>query len=190
MKKSLYFGTVFLLSLFLMGCSADKANDLAKEGDSAEQAAGSSGAAATGLFGTFETVTLDGEEVTQDIFAEAELTMVNIWGTFCSPCISEMPDLGELADEYAEKGVQIVGIISDVYDAGNEDAKKIVEETGADYTHLVLNGSMTDGYLAGVQVVPTTVFVDREGKKTGEVYTGVRSKKEWSDIIDELLEEK
>ena len=100
-----------------------------------------------------------------------------------------MPDLGEIAEEYAEKGVQIVGIVSDVTDPENEEAKAIVEQTGADYTHIITTKSMLDGYLAGVQVVPTTVFVNGEGKKVGDIYTGAKSKEVWSGIIDELLEE-
>ena len=178
MKKRVLFISMFVLSMCLTGCASDKQPESEKQ------------TSAAGFFGSFESVTLDGNEVTQDIFKEADLTMVNIWGTFCGPCISEMPDLGELADEYAEKGVKIVGIVSDVTEPGNEEAKAIVEETGADYTHIVTDPSMLDGYLAGVQAVPTTVFVDGEGKKVGDIYTGSRSKEEWSGIIDELLEEK
>lgn len=178
MKKKVLVLTMLLISACLTGCTAEKQPESEKQ------------TAATGFFGSFESVTLDGTEVTQDIFGEADLTMVNIWGTFCGPCISEMPDLGEIAEEYAEKGVQIVGIVSDVTDPENEEAKAIVEQTGADYTHIITTKSMLDGYLAGVQVVPTTVFVNSEGKKVGDIYTGAKTKEVWSGIIDELLEEK
>lgn len=57
----------------------------------------------TGEFASFTSMDLDGNEVNQSIISEADLTILNIWGTFCGPCISEMPDLGELADEYADK---------------------------------------------------------------------------------------
>lgn len=142
--------------------------------------------AAAGPFGVFVTQTLDGETATQEIFKEADLTMVNIWGTFCSPCINEMPDLGELAREYEEKGVQLIGMISDVVEAKDETATLIVEETGADYTHLILSESLYYS-LSQIQVVPTTVFIDREGKQVGYTYTGSRSKEEWSAIVDEML---
>lgn len=142
--------------------------------------------AAAGPFGVFVTQTLDGETATQEIFKEADLTMVNIWGTFCSPCINEMPDLGELAREYEEKGVQLIGMISDVVEAKDETATQIVEETGADYTHLILSESLYYS-LSQIQVVPTTVFIDREGKQVGYTYTGSRSKEDWSAIVDEML---
>jgi len=142
-----------------------------------------------GLFGVFETKTLDGEKVDQNIFAQADLNMVNIWGTFCGPCINEMPELGELAEEYAEKGVRLIGIISDVREPGNEAAEKIIETTGADYTHLVMSQSLKVNYLDQVQAVPTPIFLDREGKQVGEVCVGAQSKKNWSKLIDEMLEE-
>lgn len=142
-----------------------------------------------GLFGAFETVTLDGDAEDQDIFTEADLNMVNIWGTFCGPCIREMPALGEIAEEYEEKGLQLIGIITDVTEAENETALEIVDYTGADYTHLVLSETLMQGYLSEVQAVPTTVFLDREGKQVGEVYVGSRSKEDWCEIIDGLLEQ-
>lgn len=141
------------------------------------------------LFGTFETITLEGEEANQDIFAEADLSMVNIWATYCGPCIREMPDLGVLAGKYEEQGFQIIGIIADVAEAEEEDAVAIVEYTQADYTHLLMSADLLQSYVGQVQVVPTTVFVDKEGKQVGEVYAGSRSEEEWATIIEELLKE-
>ena len=40
---------------------------------------------------------LDGNEVDSSIFADYDLTMINIWATFCNPCLSEMPELAELS---------------------------------------------------------------------------------------------
>lgn len=145
-----------------------------------------------GMFGAFETWTLSGEEKDQSLFADGELNMINIWATYCGPCIQEMPELGELAGEYEEQGLQIIGIISDVVEEDSdaaEAARLIIEETKADYTHLMLSEDLYYGYLMEVQAVPTTVFVDGEGNQVGETYVGARDKKEWGQIIDELLEE-
>ena len=62
---------------------------------------------------TFTAKDLDGNEVDQSVFANAKLTMMNIWATFCGPCINEMPELGELA---AEGGTdyQIIGVCADL----------------------------------------------------------------------------
>ena len=138
-KITAFFAAAAAGSILLTGCAGgtDKETETAvqkeavteaqTQGDSGSeqeteaQTAGSTADAGnpdgqTGLFGNFETVTLEGETVTQEIFAEADLNMVNIWGTFCGPCIREMPELGELSDEYADKGVQIIGMLTDVTD--------------------------------------------------------------------------
>ena len=142
------------------------------------------------IFGEFKTKTLDGEEVDQDIFAKADLTMVNIWGTFCGPCIREMPELGELSREYADKGFQMVGIISYVSQPEDDTALEIVKKTEADYTHLVIpkDANMQYRILKNAQVVPTTIFLDKDGNQVGDTYPGAKSKKQWTAVIDEMLE--
>ena len=141
------------------------------------------------LFGVFDTQTLEGETVTEEIFANADLTMVNIWGTFCGPCIAEMPDLGEISREYEEKGFQIVGMLCDVMEPGDETALEIVGETKADYTHVIASEDLTMNVLQYVSSVPTTVFVDKEGMLVGEVYAGARDKTTWELIINQYLAE-
>ena len=139
-------------------------------------------------FGTFVTTNMDGTEVNQDIFAEAQLTMVNIWATYCSPCISEMPHLQELSEEYADKNVAIVGIISDVTQAGDPNAVEVMELTGVRYPQLVHSQDLYDNFLHLVQAVPTTVFVDKEGIRVGDVIMGAKTKDGWIEEIEKRLE--
>ncbi|WP_171031664.1 TlpA family protein disulfide reductase [[Clostridium] hylemonae] len=179
------------LALLLTACGsgkeekADAGSSKSSEGSKASDTSSSS--ASKKIFGTFESETLEGEAVSDEIFSRADLTMVNIWGTFCGPCIREMPDLGELSREYADKGVQIVGLVSDVGKAKDEKAEEIVSTTKADYTHIIASQDLMTGILGSVNVVPTTIFVDKEGNQVGDVYSGARDKDEWAGIIDELL---
>ncbi|WP_049729138.1 TlpA family protein disulfide reductase [Dorea sp. D27] len=175
------------LALLLTACSTGKEEKKADSGSSDSPKASS--AASDKVFGAFESETLEGEAVSDEIFSKADLTMVNIWGTFCGPCIREMPDLGELSREYADKGVQIVGLVSDVGEAKDEKAEEIVSTTKADYTHMIASQDLMSGILGSVNVVPTTIFVDKEGNQVGEVYSGARDKAEWAGIIDKLLGE-
>lgn len=172
---------VILSALFLCACGKT-------EGGSGEKGEAVTGSESS-VFGTFQSETLEGEAVTQEILEGTDLTMVNIWATFCRPCISEMPDLAALNEEYADRGFQVVGIISDVTQAGDETAGEIVSMTGADYTHIVASDDLRSGFLRIVNVVPTTIFLDREGKRVGETYSGSRSKEEWAEIIELLMEE-
>lgn len=146
-------------------------------------------------FSDFEAEDFDGNTVDESIFANAELTMINMWGTFCSPCISEMPDLGELSEEWKEKGIQIIGVCIDIADrSGNtvekglEEAKSIVEETGAAYMHLAPNPDMMERYVQYVYAVPTTIFVDKDGNQVGQAVMGAKDKAGWEKEFEARLE--
>ena len=147
-----------------------------------------------GVLSSFTAQDLNGNQVDQSILADYQLTMVNIWATFCGPCLSEMPELGEIHAEYADKGVQVVGIVTDVLNQDgsfNEDqiatARDAVALTGADYLHLLPSTDLVLAKLQYVSAVPETIFVDSQGNQVGESYLGARSKDQWIAIIDELL---
>lgn len=125
-------------------------------------------------FPAFTATDLDGSTVTESIFAEKDLTVLNIWGTFCGPCIGEMPELGEWAKEMPDN-VQIVGLIIDIN--GEEDtehrdlAVDITQKAGVDFTNLIANADFAP-ILKDVIGVPTTLFIDGEGNLVGDPIVG------------------
>ncbi len=140
---------------------------------------------------------LDGNPVDASVFADYKLTVINVWATYCSPCLQEMPDLGEIAQEYAEKGVQVIGIVGDVLnsdgtisDSQMEKAAQIVTETGADYLHIPMDLDLYRSDLASsLYAFPTTYFVDSEGKPVGNALVGmIPSKEAWQAYIDAHLD--
>ena len=115
---------------------------------------------------SFETKDLDGNVVkSEDLFAGHKITMINIWATWCGPCVKEFPELEELSKELAEKDCQIIGICDD---ARGEDetiiaeAKRLIEENGITYTNIIQTEELED--LLPLTAFPTTYFVDSEGK--------------------------
>lgn len=140
----------------------------------------------------FEGQDMEGNEVTSEIFSQSKLTMINVWATYCNPCLREMPDLGELAGEYDSADFQLIGIVSDVQEGASEEklekAASLVEKTGADYPHLLLNESLYTALVAEVTGVPTTFFVDEDGIVLGAVM-GSYEKSIWKEVIDGLLED-
>lgn len=139
----------------------------------------------------FEAQDMEGNAVSSEIFSETKLTMVNVWATYCNPCLREMPGLGELAGEYASDEFQIVGVISDVLEGSDQRtldyAADLVEQTSADYTHLLLNESLYYALLTDVSAVPTTFFIDEDGVILDTV-VGSMEKSAWEEKINELLE--
>lgn len=181
---------IVVIAVVLGGCGA-KTNNEAPKGSEGTTASANEEAAS---WESFTTTDLDGNEVTGDILANSKLTMVNIWGTFCNPCIREMPHLGEIANELSKDDFQIMGIVMDV--VGDDgaisadkvaEAKEMVETTKADYLHVVPSNSLIDIKLSEVYSIPETLFLDKEGKMVGDSVIGSKSKEEWLTIIDERL---
>ena len=118
------------------------------------------------LLGTllqFETTDLDGNIVkSEELFAAHEVTMVNIWATWCGPCKAEMPELGELARRLEAEGTDaaIVGICNDA-DEELDACRQILAERNVDYLNLLpFEGMEENLYLT---TLPTTLFVNRAG---------------------------
>lgn len=197
MKKSLI---LLLALLMLSGCGnsagttpntdssapSSSQTDDAQSNDSAASESSDDSAETFQL--TFTAKDLDGNEVDQSVFANAKLTMMNIWATFCGPCINEMPELGELA---AEGGTdyQIIGVCADLNGTEDmlEDAKEIVSQTKANYLHLQPSEDLYP-VLTASSSVPVTFFFDSEGKLVGKGILGAQDKDNWSQVISERLE--
>lgn len=154
----------------------------------------SSGMEAGEALGSFTTEDINGKEYTEKLFEEAELTMINVFATWCSPCINEIPYLAELDKNMKEKGVQVVGFVMDAVngteknDEGIEKAKIIAKQTKAEYPFLIPDSGYLNGRIANIQAVPETFFVDKNGNIVGETYSGSRSLEEWEEIVEKELE--
>lgn len=203
-NRALGLAAALALALGLAACggqagsfSTGTTSPAASSAQSAPASEAASGAVNTapGILSSFNAQDLAGNTVTQEVLEGHTLTMVNVWATFCGPCIKEMPELGELSAEYADKGVQIIGMVSDVWTAdGAIDpdqvalAQEIADTTGADYLHFI-PGEDLYGLLAQISSVPTTFFVDEAGHQVGSAYLGARDKETWQEILDQMLQE-
>lgn len=205
-NKVLYLSVIFFTMAFLAaGCGktsendADKAENVESAVSEPEKSTGdfeeseSPSTVETGLPGQIPSFTakdLDGNTITEEIFAEKDLTVVNIWGTFCPPCIAEMPELGEWADSMPEN-VQIIGLIIDI--SGDEDtqhhdlAVTITQKAGVQYTNVIANSDWNN-VLKWVVGVPATLFVDRNGAIVGEPIVGA-DVEGYKAFVEEYLNE-
>ena len=139
-------------------------------------------------FPSFSTENLNGDTVTEQVFAGKSVTMINVWGTYCGPCIGEMPDLQKLNEQLPDNA-QILGILVDVSteDKGNlRKAMEITDGAGVTFENVILNEDLAWA-LSGVQFIPTTVFVDSEGRMTGDVIVGANIR-EYISRLEALLD--
>ena len=144
--------------------------------------------------GSFTTEDINGEEYTEAAFQEADLTMVNVFATWCGPCVNEIPYLAELDEKMKDKGVQVIGVVMDAVKGTEKDeegikkAQILAEKTKAEYPFLLPDSGYMNGRLAYVQAFPETFFVDKNGNIVGETYSGSRSLEEWEEIVNTELE--
>ena len=149
--------------------SSSSAASSAKEGSTAS--AGTE--AGKEKFPSFETTDTKGNKVTEKIFADKDITMVNVWGTFCGPCINEMPELQKIY-ESLPKNANLIGIVADVPEGmkdGVDNANYIEKQTGVKYTNLTLSDSLSS-FAKRFYAVPSTIFVDKNGNIIGELVMG------------------
>lgn len=174
------------LSLLLCGCGAPAAQpqnsiiqhvEVTVPETTAVPEQGTAAAEWAGI--TFSTVDVDGNPVDESLLAGYRLVMLNFWEPWCGPCVGELPYLQQLSQDYADKGVLIVGVFSD--EAG---AKERLAAAGVTYPVIVYTDAMR-GFLT--DYVPTTVFLGPDGLQVGETQIGSRSYADWADLLDSLL---
>ena len=120
---------------------------------------------------SLEFMDLDGNPVDPaEIFAQHQVTMVNIWATYCGYCITEFPELEQLNLEMAKQDCAIIGVCTDISGSDTAPAREILDECGVTYLNLVVSEkSLPDLFL---QCVPTSFFISREGSHVTEPVYG------------------
>ena len=87
-----------------------------------------------------------------------ELVVVNLWATWCAPCVKEMPEFKTAAEEFGD-AVTFLGV--DVEDAP-PNAEPFVKRLGIDYP-LAIDPRRELYRSVGNFGMPTTLFVDPDG---------------------------
>lgn len=93
---------------------------------------------------------------------KGHVLVVNFWASWCGPCVQEMPTLANLNRQYADKGVQFIGIGVD----SEKNVQAFLRKVPVDYPILVSGFSGADlartlGNTAGA--LPFTVVIDAKG---------------------------
>lgn len=119
---------------------------------------------------SFTAQTIDGGEFTERDFAQADVTMINIWSTTCSPCIREMPELAELEQSLPDN-VRLITYCIDGAD-NYETASGILADAGFTGITLISGDGDLEKLYYSLEYTPTTLFVDDSGNMIGEVLIG------------------
>jgi thiol-disulfide isomerase/thioredoxin len=113
-----------------------------------------------------------------------KVVLLDFWATWCGPCKIEIPWFIEFERKYKDRGFAVIGISMD--EEGWQVVKPFVSELGVNYRMVIGNDELADEY-DGVQALPTTFLIDREGR-IAEKHVGLASKSSFQNGIEELLQ--
>ena len=113
-----------------------------------------------------------------------KVVLLDFWATWCDPCRLEIPWFIDMQRKLKDKGFEVLGVSMD--EEGWEVVKPFMKDVGVNYRVLIGNDQTTELY-GGVDALPTTFLIDRQGK-IAAVHVGFASRKVFEDGVEQLLQ--
>ena len=119
---------------------------------------------------------------------QGKIVVVNLWATWCAPCLTEIPDLMKMESDLAEHGVVLVGLSVDEPRASTQPITQMRDKRFPAFRTYARDQTEVD-YLVSVidpawnEVVPTTYVLGRDGKLAKRI----QGKKSLEEFKSEVL---
>lgn len=107
----------------------------------------------------------DGNEVRLSDY-HGKIVLLNLWATWCAPCVEEMPALDALE---ADLGGDDFAVVTISMDRRMDDARAFYEETGIEHLPLLHDGEFVSHGRVGARALPVSILYDRYGREMGRV---------------------
>jgi cytochrome c biogenesis protein CcmG/thiol:disulfide interchange protein DsbE len=130
----------------------------------------------------FTLTSVEGKDVQLSDYL-GKVVIIDFWATWCPPCKAEIPGFVELYDQYADAGLEIIGISLDRGDPSV--VSNFVKSYHVNYPIVFYKDEVIMNY-GGIQSIPTTFVVDREGKII-ERLVGYKPKDFFEKLIKSIL---
>ena len=93
--------------------------------------------------------------------------LINLWATWCPPCVAEMPALDRTQAALAGEGIQVLALSSDR--GGRAQVEGFYRDRGIGHLGVWLDPRGAASRALGVRGLPTTILVDRQGQERARV---------------------
>lgn len=103
-------------------------------------------------------MSLDGEPAHMESF-RGRTIFLNLWATWCAPCLAEMPYIQKLYEDVGDEGIEFIAIATD---DDPDVARRFIEEKGYTFPVYRVDGPMPPLYRS--PTLPTTWVISPEGK--------------------------
>jgi thiol-disulfide isomerase/thioredoxin len=197
MKATVFLALILVFALGFAACGADKKADSgAAAGNSTEEAAEDTAAADSAVGNVLlnaKTKDVNGGDFDVSANKGSVLTVFNVWATWCSPCIEELPSIEKVAKKYESKNVRVIGVLADgVGDDGKIDelsckeAKTLLADAKVSYPSIIPDEAMMNGLIASTQALPTTFIIGPNGELVDKIVGGM-DYDAWDKAVGEAL---
>lgn len=99
-----------------------------------------------------------------------KVVLLNIWATWCGPCVEEMPSLAQTARRYASQGLVVVAVSEDR--GGLDVVRSFFDKHSLSGLDIYIDKSTKLGSALHANGLPTTVMIGRDGKEIGRIEGG------------------
>ncbi len=113
-----------------------------------------------------------------------KVVILDFWATWCGPCTIEIPWFTEFQRKYKDRGFEVLGVSMD--EDGWKAITPFVARKKMNY-RVVLGDDKTGDLYGGLEALPTTFVIDRNGR-IAAVHVGLADKKDFEDAIETLLQ--
>ncbi|HYA17680.1 MAG TPA: TlpA disulfide reductase family protein [Bryobacteraceae bacterium] len=114
---------------------------------------------------------------------KGKVVLLDFWATWCGPCNVEIPWFTQFEKKYRDRGFEVLGVSMD--ENGWKDIAPFAKRQKINY-QIVLGDDRTGDLYGGIQALPTSFIIDREGR-IAAVEIGLNEKRDFQDAIENLL---